>query len=229
MIESSVRILIVEDEPQIVRFVRSALEDEGWQVFAAANAKSGLIEAGTRKPDLVILDLGLPDMDGMEFIRDFRNWTSVPVLILSARGGEDDKIRALDQGADDYLVKPFGIGELLARVRALLRRQARGEEPGACLSIGEIEIDLARRIVLRRGEEVHLTPVEYRLFSLLAANAGKVLTQRHLLRQVWGPTYADSNHYLRIYVGHLRRKLEDDPAQPRHLLTETGVGYRLQP
>lgn len=223
------RVLLVEDEPQIRRFVRTALADEGWQVFEASNAGQGLIEAGTRKPDLVVLDLGLPDRDGIEFIRDLRTWSSVPILILSARSDEQVKIQALDSGADDYLGKPFGIGELLARVRALTRRQLRGNEGGARLVFGELEIDLSRRLVTLRGQPVHLTPIEYRLLSLLVGNAGKVLTHRHLLQEIWGPTFSDSSHYLRVYVGHLRQKLEADPAQPRYLLTETGVGYRFEP
>jgi len=176
----------------------------------------------------VVLDLGLPDRDGVEFIRDLRSWSGVPVIVLSARAEESDKIAALDAGADDYLSKPFGVGELLARVRALLRRQAAGEGSPEFV-FGDVRVDLARRAVERRGQPVHLTPIEYRLFALLLANAGKVLTHRQLLRDVWGPAYVDSSHYLRIYVGHLRQKLEADPAQPRHLLTETGVGYRFQP
>ncbi|CAB1367981.1 two-component system response regulator KdpE [Denitratisoma oestradiolicum] len=222
-------ILIVEDEPQIRRFVRGALEGEGWQVAEAASGGSGLLESGTRLPDLVILDLGLPDMDGIDFIRDFRGWSAVPVLVLSARDGESDKIGALDAGADDYLSKPFGVGELLARARALLRRRPAGSDGSPQLAFGEVEVDFVRRRVLRQGNEVHLTPLEYRLLVQLVSHAGKVLTHRHLLREVWGPGYAESSHYLRIYVGRLRQKLETDPARPRHLLTETGVGYRFQP
>jgi two-component system, OmpR family, KDP operon response regulator KdpE len=225
--------LIVEDEPQIRRFVRSALEAEGWQVHEAATQQRGLIEAGTRKPDLIVLDLGLPDGDGMDLIRAVRGWSSVPIVVLSARADEADKIAALDAGADDYLTKPFGVGELLARVRANLRRPRAvhgdaGEEGGEpLLRFGEIEVDPRARIVRRAGAEVHLTPIEYRLLSVLAANAGRVLTHRQLLRDVWGPTHAEQSHYLRIYMGHLRQKLEADPAQPRHLLTDTAVGYRL--
>ena len=221
-------VVVVEDEKQIRRFVRSALETEGCRVFEAETGKQGLVEAGTRKPDLVILDLGLPDLDGVEFIRDLRGWSSVPVLILSARSTENDKIVALDAGADDYLTKPFGVGELLARVRAILRRQGKGDEAGPEVSFGDIQVDLSRRVVMRGGEPVHLTQIEYRLLCLLIANPGKVLTHRHLLREVWGPSFIESNHYLRIYVGRLRQKLEVDPAQPRHFLTETGVGYRFQ-
>jgi two-component system KDP operon response regulator KdpE len=223
-----VRILIVEDEPQIRRFVRNALAAEGWQVHEAETGRQGLSEAATRTPDLLILDLGLPDMDGVSLVSDLRHWSSLPILILSARDGEQDKIDALDAGADDYLTKPFGIGELLARVRALLRRRPSGGEGSSQFAFGDVAVDFSRRSVTRRGEAVHLTPIEYQLLSLLIANAGKVMTHRHLLREVWGPTYAESSHYLRVYVGNLRRKLEDDPAQPKYFLTETGVGYRFQ-
>jgi len=198
-------------------------------VVEAETMKQGLIDAGTRKPDLVVLDLGLPDGNGVDFIRDFRGWSSVPIIVLSARAAEAEKIEALDAGADDYLTKPFGVGELLARVRASLRRtSAAAPGSGAVFRFGDVEVDQATRTVTRAGQRVHLTPIEYRLLSLLIANAGKVLTHRHLLREVWGPTFVESNHYVRIYVGHLRQKLETDPAQPRHLLTETGVGYRFQ-
>jgi len=220
--------LLVEDEPQIRRFVRTALEAEGWVVHETGTLKQGLIDAGTRKPDLVILDLGLPDGDGSTFIRELRSWSAMPVIVLSARTGESDKIEALDAGADDYLTKPFGVGELLARVRATLRR--RHHPVGAVSPVfrfGNIEVDTEARTVKRGGESVHLTPVEYRLLSLLIANAGKVLTHRHILREVWGPSGVEHHHYVRVQMGHLRRKLEDDPAQPRHLVTETAVGYRL--
>ena len=222
-------ILIVEDECQIRRFVRTALEREGMRVGEAGTRRDGLIEAGRCKPDLVVLDLGLPDGDGAQFVEDFRAWSSAPVLVLSARSTENDKIGVLDAGADDYLTKPFSVGELLARVRALLRRGRNGAEAEAALvAFGDVEVDFSRRQVTRGGELVKLTPIEYRLLGVLIANAGKVLTHRHLLRDIWGPAYSDSSHYLRIYVGHLRHKLEDDPAQPRHFLTETGVGYRFQ-
>lgn len=228
MIAPSPMILLVEDEAQIRRFVRSALEGDGCRVAEAETVRQGLIEAGTRKPDLVILDLGLPDGDGVQFVEGLRVWSAIPVIILSARSTEHDKIDVLDAGADDYLTKPFSVGELLARVRALLRRQAKaaeGESP--VLRFGAVEVDLSRRIVLRQGAPVRLTPIEYRLLTALISNSGKVVTQRHLLREVWGPAFVESSHYLRIYVGRLRQKLENDPAQPRHFLTETGVGYRF--
>jgi two-component system, OmpR family, KDP operon response regulator KdpE len=227
MTDNAPRALLVEDERQIRRFVRTALEAEGWQVFETETVKQGLIDAGTRKPDLVILDLGLPDGNGVDFIRDLRGWSSVPVVVLSARVEETDKIAALDAGADDYLTKPFGVGELLARVRAMLRRQAAPGGGSAVFRFGDVEVDQANRLVRKAGAELHLTPIEYRLLTLLIGSAGKVLTHRHLLREVWGPSFVESNHYVRIYVGHLRQKLETDPAQPRHILTETGVGYRF--
>jgi two-component system KDP operon response regulator KdpE len=222
--------VIVEDEPQIRRFVRGALEAQQWQVHEAGTMKDGLVEAGTRRPDLVILDLGLPDGDGVTFLRDLRTWSQVPVIVLSARSDEADKIAALDAGADDYLTKPFGVGELMARVRVAMRRGRRTAEGGSSttnVTIGDITVDLAARRVQRAGAAVHLTPIEYRLLGVLIANVGRVLTHRFLLREVWGPAYSDRTHYLRIYMGHLRQKLEADAAQPRHFVTETGVGYRL--
>ena len=223
-------VLIVEDEKLIRRFVRTSLEEEGCRVFEAGSCADGLLEAGANKPDLIVLDLGLPDGNGVDFIRDLRAWSDVPILVLSARSNEKEKIQALDVGADDYLTKPFGVGELRARARALLRRQSRSsEEASTIVEFGEVKVDLSRRVVTRRDEQVHLTPIEYRLLCVLLANTGKVMTQRHLLREVWGPASIESNHYLRVYVGHLRQKLEDDATQPRYLLTETGVGYRFQP
>ena len=227
-------VVVIEDEPQIRRFVRTALEAEGWQVYEADSARKGLSEAGTRKPDLLVLDLGLPDGNGLDLIRDVRGWSSVPIIVLSARSDEGDKIAALDAGADDYLTKPFGLGELLARVRANLRRQRALVNDGAArpddnpiVTFGDVTVDRHSRLVKRTGVEVHLTRTEYRLLTVLIANTGRVLTHRQLLSQVWGPSHTDQSHYLRIYMGHLRQKLEADPTQPQHLLTETGVGYRL--
>ena len=220
--------LLIEDERQIRRFVRTALEAEGWAVAEAETLKQGLIDAGTRKPDIVILDLGLPDGDGIEFIRDFRCWSSVPVIVLSARSGELDKIEALDAGADDYLTKPFGVGELLARLRVARRRRAgAAAEDAAPFRFGDVEVDVAKRTVTKRDAQLHLTPIEFRLLALMIQNAGRVLTHRQILREVWGPAYVEHEHYVRVHMGHLRQKLEDDPAQPKHLVTETAVGYRL--
>ncbi|MGL4753946.1 MAG: two-component system response regulator KdpE [Aeromonadaceae bacterium] len=224
-------LLIVEDEDAIRRYVRTALEAEGFRVHEAEGQQRGLLEAATRKPDMLVLDLGLPDGDGLTLIRELRQWSAMPILVLSARSDETDKIAALDAGADDYLIKPFGIGELLARIRAALRRtHVAGQAAGsATLLFGEIRVDRSLRRVWRCDEELHLTPIEYRLLSELLANPDKVLTQRHLLLAVWGPNAVEHNHYLRIYMGHLRQKLEVDPARPRHLLTEAGIGYRFVP
>ncbi|MBP6719375.1 MAG: two-component system response regulator KdpE [Rhodoferax sp.] len=232
---SSPIAILIEDEPQIRRFVRAALEGEGWQVFESDTAQRGLVEVGTRKPDLLIVDLGLPDVDGLEVIRDVRGWSNVAIVVLSARTDESDKIAALDAGADDYITKPFGVGELLARVRANLRRPRAAAGEGSSnatkadpvFRFGEVAVDRVARLVHRAGVEVHLTPIEYRLLTVLISNAGRVMTHRQLLREVWGPSHAEQSHYLRIYMGHLRQKLEADPAQPRHLLTEIAVGYRL--
>lgn len=222
--------LIVEDDDQIRRFVRSALAGEGWQVVEADCAQRGLIDAGTRRPDLIVLDLGLPDRDGIELIRELREWSAVPVLVLSARTDEADKVKALDAGADDYLTKPFGVPELLARIRALRRRSARDREAASSrLEFGEITIDLVERRVWRSDAPIHFTPLEYRLFALLAVNAGRVMTQRQLLKEVWGPGHAEDGHYLRVFIANLRKKLEADPIRPRLIRTETGVGYRLLP
>ena len=225
--------LVVEDEPQIRRFVCGQLRDESCRTSEAASAAQGLDLAASERPDLVIVDLGLPDRDGVDFIRDLRVWSAVPVLVLSARADEPEKIAALDAGADDYLTKPFGIGELRARVRALLRRsQMQGDgDAGALHAFGDVEVDLARHIVRRAGAEVHLTPVEYNLLVQLLTNPGRVLTHHRLIDKVWGPASREKGHYLRVYVGRLRQKLEADPGRPRHILTETGVGYRfrLQP
>ncbi|WP_394347055.1 two-component system response regulator KdpE [Photorhabdus luminescens] len=222
-------MLIIEDEKEIRRFVRLALEGEGYRVFDSDTLKRGLIEAGTRKPDLIILDLGLPDGDGINLIRDLRQWSSIPVIVLSARDKEADKVAALDVGADDYLSKPFGISELLARVRVALRRFARTNKEESIVYFSDVVVDLVNRRITKNDEELHLTPIEFRLLGELLANSGKVLTQRQLLNQVWGPNYVEHNHYLRIYMGHLRQKLETDPTRPKHLLTETGIGYRFMP
>ncbi|MBI4740793.1 MAG: two-component system response regulator KdpE [Betaproteobacteria bacterium] len=226
----SPKVLLIEDEKQIRRFVRIAVEEEGCQVIEAATMAQGLIDAGLSRPDLLILDLGLPDGNGIDLIRDLRGWSDSPVLILSARSQENDKIDALDAGADDYLTKPFGVGELRARVRALLRRRSRsGDSATPIVEFGDVTVDLSRRVVSLAGKEVHLTPIEYRLLATLIGHPGKVMTQRNLLREIWGPSFVESSHYLRVYIGHLRQKLEDDPTQPKHFLTETGVGYRFQP
>lgn len=220
--------LVLEDEREIRHFVRLSLEAEGWLVFDAGTVKQGLIEAGTRRPDLVIADLGLPDGDGVDFIRQLRTWSGVPIIVLSARTQESEKVAALDAGADDFITKPFGMAELLARTRANMRRVRAGRASAdAVFRFGAVEVDLSARVVRKAGSEVHLTPIEYRLLGVLIANVGRVLTHRHLLREVWGPSHADSTHYVRVYMGNLRQKLEDDPAQPQYIVTETGVGYRL--
>jgi two-component system KDP operon response regulator KdpE len=220
-------ILVVEDEPEIRRFLRTSLSAEGYRVVEAENGERGAIEAGTHKPDLAIVDLGLPDIDGVEVIRRIRAWSPMPILVLSARAREQAKVEALDAGADDYVTKPFGVGELLARVRVALRHAARAPSGEEKLALGRLGIDLARRQVTRDGKEVHLTPNEYRMLACLAQHLGMVVTHRQLLREVWGPSHVEHTHYLRIFMKQLRDKLEDDPIRPRHLLTETGVGYRL--
>jgi len=223
-------ILLVEDERQIREAVATALECEGFAVVQAGTAGHAAVEAGARRPDLVILDLGLPDRDGLDFIRDYRAWSPIPILVLSARTLESVKVEALDAGADDYLSKPFGVAELLARVRVLLRRpQVREQIAEPKLAFGDFEVDCVNRIVERGGQPLHLTQIEYRLLVFFAANPGRVLTHRHLLTQIWGGQAAENHQYLRVYVGHLRQKIEDNPAQPRHILTEIGVGYRFQP
>jgi two-component system, OmpR family, KDP operon response regulator KdpE len=221
-------VLLVEDEPRIRHFVRLALESQGCVVAEAETAAAGLDAAGKTRPDLLILDLGLPDRDGLELIRDLRAWATMPILVLSARSLESDKVAALDMGADDYLSKPFGVEELLARVRAMLRRRRRDEATTRVqLSDGAVEVDLTRRTITRNAEPVHLTPIEFRLLATLITHDNRVLTHRQLLREVWGEGHSDRGHYLRIYIGRLRHKLETDPTLPRHLLTETGVGYRF--
>jgi two-component system KDP operon response regulator KdpE len=222
-------IIVIEDEAQIRRFLRTTLVAEGYQVIEAETGRQGLSEAGTRKPDLIILDLGLPDLDGVDVVKALRTWSSVPVIVLSARSQENDKISVLDAGADDYLVKPFGVGELLARVRVALRHVSSSVKVNneGVFSVDALKVDMIHRIVTVNDVEVHLTPTEYRLLTVLIKYAGKVLTHRLLLKEVWGPNYVERAHYLRIYMGMLRHKLEHDPARPRFLLTEIGVGYRL--
>jgi two-component system KDP operon response regulator KdpE len=220
-------IVCIEDDPQMRRFLRTGLGAQGFRVYDAETGGRGLAEAGTRKPDLVILDLGLPDMDGVEVVRELRSWTRTPVIVLSARSMESDKIAALDAGADDYLTKPFGLGELLARIRVALRHANATAEQSEAFAAGDLNVDFTKRLVTLKGQNLHLTPIEYRLLSVLIRNAGKVLTHRQLLKDVWGPAYADRSHYLRVYMGQLRHKIEADPARPRYLLTEPGVGYRF--
>jgi two-component system KDP operon response regulator KdpE len=221
-------LVVIEDDPQIRRFLRTGLSAEPFRIFEADTGKDGLVEAATRKPDLVILDLGLPDMDGVDVVTRLREWYTRPIIILSARSNEQEKIKALDAGADDYLTKPFGIGELQARIRVALRRGARDVDGAqTAFEFGDIRVDLAARRVLRDGADVHLTPIEYRLLATLIRHAGKVCTHRQLLAEVWGPSHVEQGHYLRIYMAQLRHKLEADPTNPRHLHTEVGVGYRL--
>jgi len=222
------QILVVEDEADIRRFVRLTLQAEGHEVHEAATLQRGLIEAGTRRPDLVVLDLGLPDGDGVDLIRDLRQWSAVPVIVLSARSAEASKIEALDAGADDYLVKPFGSGELMARVRAQLRRHLAQTPAGeSVIRFGEVAIDLARHQVQRAGEPLRLTPIEYKLLTHLASQPERVITHAQLLQAVWGPGHREDTHYVRVHMANLRKKIEQNPAMPKHLLTETGVGYRF--
>ena len=221
-------ILVIEDEPQVVRFLKASLASHGFRILEAETGQRGLVEASARVPDLVLLDLGLPDMDGVEVARRLREWSAVPIIVLSARGQERDKIEALDAGADDYLTKPFGIGELLARIRVALRHAACAGDGEPLVSVGDLRVDLAARTVQRAGNEVRLTPIEFRLLAVLAKNAGRVVTQRQLLKEVWGPSAVGQTHYLRVYMAQLRHKLEAEPARPRLFVTEPGVGYRLR-
>jgi two-component system KDP operon response regulator KdpE len=220
------RILVIDDDHQIRRMLRVALSGHGYSLSEAATGKEGLQEAALFHPDLVILDLGLPDLDGMEVINRLREWTHVPIIVLSVREGETDKIAGLDAGADDYLTKPFSMGELLARIRVAIRHVARNEDEPV-LIFPDLAVDLARRLVLLKGEELKLTPTEYEILTHLALHAGRVVTHRQLLRVVWGPNFQEETHYLRVYIGQLRRKLEEDPSRPRYILTEPGVGYRF--
>jgi two-component system KDP operon response regulator KdpE len=222
-------VVLIEDEPQIRRFLRPTLISQGYRIVEAVSGEDGVTQAATRQPEIVILDLGLPDMDGLEVIRRLREWTAVPIIVLSARGQERDKIAALDAGADDYVAKPFAVGELLARMRVALRHAAQSarEPTDSTFAVGNVRVDLGRRRVFVSDAEVHLTRTEYKLLTTLIRHVGKVLTHRQLLQEVWGPPYADQTHYLRVYMGQLRHKLEVEPARPRFLLTEPGVGYRL--
>lgn len=223
-------ILLIEDDAQIRRFLRASLVTQGYELLEAETGKEGLALAASRVPEVILLDLGLPDMEGLEVIKQLRTWSGVPIIILSARGQERDKVANLDAGADDYLTKPFGIGELLARIRVALRKSQPTEEsqPEATYSLGQIKVDFQRRLVFRGPEEIHLTPIEYKLLAALIKHRGKVVTHRQLLKEVWGPSYIEQNPYLRIFILNLRRKLEDDPTRPQYLLTEPGVGYRLR-
>ncbi len=223
-------VLVIEDDIQIRRFLRATLTSSGYRLLEAANGSEGINKAALNAPDVIILDLGLPDLDGLEVMRRLREWSLTPVIVVSAREQEHDKVAALDAGADDYLTKPFGTSELLARIRVAqrhaLRRMQESEEP--IFSVGGLRVDLAHRRVSVDNEEVHLTPLEYRLLTTMVRYAGRVMTHRQLLREVWGPSYTAENHYLRVYMGQLRHKLEADPARPRYLITEPGVGYRLK-
>ncbi|PYN19608.1 MAG: DNA-binding response regulator [Candidatus Rokuibacteriota bacterium] len=222
-------VVLIEDEPQIRKFLRATLAGQGYRLFEATTGADGVVEVGSRQPDVVIVDLGLPDMDGLDVIRRVREWTDVPVIVLSARGQERDKVVALDAGADDYVSKPFGAGELLARIRVALRRTAGAshEADDAVFKVGELRVDLLHRQVLVNGKEIRLTPIEYKLLTMLVRHAGKVVMYQQLLREVWGPAHTEQAHYARVYMAHLRHKLEAEPARPRYLLTEPGVGYRL--
>lgn len=225
--EGDHHILIIEDEQPIRRFLRASLSSEGYLITEADSGEDGLKKATRQPPDLVILDLGLPDLDGQEVLERLREWSSAPIIILSARDQESQKIRALDQGADDYLTKPFGVGELLARIRTALRHVHRSVTESTVVEIGDLRVDLTSRLVFRSDQEVHLTPLEYKLLVTLLKHQGKVLTHRFLLREVWGPQDSRENHYLRVFVNNLRKKLEQDSARPRYILTEQGVGYRF--
>ena len=223
-------ILLIEDEPEIRRLLRTTLPTHGFRMYEAISGQAGLIEAKTRNPDLILLDLGLPDLEGTEVIRQVREWSATPIIVLSAREQERQKVDALDLGADDYVTKPFGINELLARIRTALRHAARSDEADAdsCFAFGDVRLELGRRQVFVADKEIHLTPIEYKLLTTLVRHAGKVVTHRQLLKEVWGPLHVEEEHYLRVYMRQLRNKLETTPANPRYLVTELGVGYRLR-
>ncbi|PYM89798.1 MAG: DNA-binding response regulator [Candidatus Rokuibacteriota bacterium] len=222
-------VVLIEDEPQIRRFLRATLTGQGYRLFEAATGADGIVEVGSRQPDVVIVDLGLPDMDGLDVIRRIREWSAVPVIVLSARGQERDKVTALDAGADDYVSKPFSASELLARIRVALRHTAGAshESDETTFKVGDLRVDQLHRRVQVGEKEIHLTPIEYKLLTTLVHHAGKVVTHQQLLREVWGPAHTEQAHYVRVYMAHLRHKLEGEPARPRYLLTEAGVGYRL--
>jgi two-component system, OmpR family, KDP operon response regulator KdpE len=226
--ELGTRVLVVEDEPRMRKFIRASLSSHGYHVIEAERAGEVVALVTSHNPDLVLLDLGLPDGDGIDLTRQLREWSRAPIIVLSARGREDDKVSALDAGADDYLTKPFGVNELLARMRVALRHAQAGATPAPVLEFGELAIDRVRREVSRAGEPLHLTPTEYKLLVLLAQNAGKVLTHRQILHEVWGPSYAAQTHYVRVHMAELRKKVERDPSRPKLLVTEPGVGYRLR-
>lgn len=221
-------ILVIEDELQMRRFLRASLDGNGYQVFEAETAQDGLAQAGARSPDLVLLDLGLPDLDGLEVTQQLRTWTKLPIIVISARGKEEDKIKALDAGADDYLTKPFGVGELLARIRVALRRSAQSDTGASEFVMGDVKVDLVKRRVTKSEVEVHLTPIEFKLLTTLVKYEGRVITHRQLLSEVWGRSSSEQTQYLRVYMGQLRHKLEDNPSRPRFLTTEPGIGYRLR-
>lgn len=230
MTENKESILLIEDEPQMRRFLRVTLQAHGYRLIEASSGQTGLMEGTTRNPDVILLDLGLPDMDGLEVAKKFREWSEVPIIVISAREQEEDKVKALDAGADDYLTKPFGASELLARIRVALRHralQSAGQRDPIFVA-DELKVDLASRQVFIRDEEIHLTPIEYRLLTVLIRHAGKVVTHKQLLKEVWGPVYADQQQYLHVYMAQLRKKVESDPARPKLLINEPGVGYRLK-
>lgn len=230
MTETLANVLVVEDETQMLRFLRTALSAHGYRVIEAGTAREALSAVTTGNPEIILLDLGLPDGDGIDVTHRIREWSRVPIIVISARGKEDDKVTALDAGADDYLTKPFSVNELLARMRVALRHAAQTgtDTTSMVIEIGPLCIDQVRRMISVEGRDIHLTPIEYRLLVLLARNAGKVMTHRQILKEVWGPSYVSETHYLRVFMTQLRRKIEPDPARPRLLITEPGVGYRMR-